>query len=85
MSLFYAQIRRPIFTKFCTDLHNNSGKVLNTSLTQPTRSPDPGVPQTPKPKQITGEKLCYTKNALNFFRPVPGPGWLVSNISGLTP
>jgi len=49
-------------TKFCTDLHANSGKVLNTSITLPTQTPDPGIPQTPKPKQITGEKtLLYKK------------------------
>jgi len=38
------------------------GKVLNTSMTLPTRYPDPRVPQTPKPIQITGEKtLLYKK------------------------
>jgi len=40
--------------QFCTDLHTHSGKVLNTILTPPTWPPDPGIPQTPKPKQITG-------------------------------
>jgi len=54
-----------------------SGKVLSTSLTPPAQPPVPRVPETPKPKQITGEKLCFTKNALNFFRAVLGPGWLV--------
>jgi len=42
-------------------------------MTQPNQPPDPGVPQTPKPKQITGEKLCSTKNALNFSWAAPGP------------
>jgi len=33
-------------------------------MTAPTRTPDPGIPQTPKPKQITGEKtLLYKKCA----------------------
>jgi len=32
-------------------------------MTPPTRPPDPGVTQTPKPKQITGEKtLLYKKS-----------------------
>jgi len=56
------QTAGPISTKFCTDLHTNSGKVLNTSMTTPTQPLDPGVPQTPKPKWITGEKtLCNVK------------------------
>jgi len=34
--------------------------TLQRASTRPTRSPDPGVHQTPKPKQITGEKtLLY--------------------------
>jgi len=56
MSLFHKRTAWPISTKFCTDLHTNSGKVLNTSLTLPTLHPDPGLLKTPKPKQITGEK-----------------------------
>jgi len=50
------QTARLISTKFCTDLSTNSWKVLNTTITPPTQPPDPGVPQTPKPKQTTGEK-----------------------------
>jgi len=65
--------------QICTDLHTNSGKVLKTSLTPPTQPPDPGVPQTPKPKQNTREKLYFTKNALYFSRTAPDPGWLVFN------
>jgi len=62
MSPFHARTARPISTKFCTDLPTNSGKVLNTTMTPPTRPPDPGVPQTPKPKWVTGEKtLCNVK------------------------
>jgi len=44
-------------------------------MTLPTRIPDPGIPQAPKPKQITREKLCFTKSASNFSWAVPGPGW----------
>jgi len=62
MSLFHKQTVIPISTKFCTGLHTKSGKVLNTSQTLPNRTPDPGIPQTPKPKQITKEKtLLYKK------------------------
>jgi len=61
MSPFHAQAAWPIFTKFCTDLHTNSGKVLNTSMTPPTGPLDP-VPQTLKPKRVTGEKtFCNVK------------------------
>jgi len=49
--------RLPISAKFFTDLHSNSGKVIITGMTLLIRPPDPGVPQTPKPKQITGEKI----------------------------
>jgi len=62
MSPFRAQTARPISTKFCTDLPTNSGKVLNASMTPPTQPLDPRVPQTPKPKRVTGEKtLCNVK------------------------
>jgi len=75
VSLFHLQTAGPISAKFCTDLHTNSWKVLNPSLTPPTLPPDTGVPQTPKPIQITGEKnLCLTKK---IFRAAPGHGWLV--------
>jgi len=30
-------------------------------MTLPTKPPDPEVPQTPKPKQITGEKTFLYK------------------------
>jgi len=56
MSPFHAQTTGLISTKFCADLPGYSGKVLNPSMTLPTR------PQIPKPKQITGEKtLLYKK------------------------
>jgi len=46
----------------CQAQITNSGKVLETSMTPPTRPPDLRVPQTPKPKQIAGEKtLLYKK------------------------
>jgi len=62
VSLFHARTTLPASTKFCTDLHTHSGKVLKTSMTLPTQPSDPGLPQTPKPKQITGEKtLCNVK------------------------
>jgi len=47
-------------------------------MTLPTQPPETGVPQTPKPKQITGEKTLLHKIALNFG--LPGPGWTVTNI-----
>jgi len=60
--LFHTLTAWPISTKFGTDLHTNSGKVLNTSMTLSTWPPDPRVPQTPKPKWFTGEKtLCNVK------------------------
>jgi len=70
LSLFHAQTPVPISAKFCTNLH--------TSSTLPIQPPDPGVPKTPKPKQITGEKLCFTKNAFNPSWAAPSPGWLVN-------
>jgi len=63
MSPFHARTARPISTKFCTDLPTNSGKVLNTSMIQPTQPLDPRLPQTLKPKWVTGEKtLCNVKS-----------------------
>jgi len=60
--LFQVLTAVPISIKFCTDLHTNSVKVLNTTMTPTAQLPDPGVPQTPKPDQITGEKaLCNVK------------------------
>jgi len=57
MSLFHARTAGPISTQFHTrGLRTNSGKVLNTRQTPSTQTRDPGVPQTLKPKQITGEK-----------------------------
>jgi len=80
--LFTPKTARPISTKFCTDLHTNSRKVLNTSMTLQTRPLDPRVPQIPKPKWVTGEKtLCNVKcpdgqlNLIKFFL-----GWLVIDI-----
>jgi len=74
MSPFHAQTAGPISTKFCTDLPANSGKALNTSMTPPIQPLDSGVPQTPKPKRVTGEKtLCNLKcpdewrNLIKFF------------------
>jgi len=75
MSPFHAQAAGSIFTKFCTDLPANSGKVLNTLPTQP---PDPGVPQT-QPKQITGEKTALYKKCTKFFPGSAGPR-LASNL-----
>jgi len=66
-SLFHLQTARPISTNFCTDLCNSLGKVLNTSLTLPTQPSDPGVPQIPKPKQITREKNFLYKKCIEFF------------------
>jgi len=63
VSLFHAWTAVPISAKFCTDLPTNSRKcVLNTTMTPPAQLPDSGIPQTPKPKQIIGEKtLPYKK------------------------
>jgi len=79
------KLRKPS-TKFCTGLPDNSGKVLNTSMTPKTWPPDPRVPQTPKPKQITGEKtLLYKKcpdgwrKLIKFFLSSAG-AWLASLI-----
>jgi len=46
MSLFHEQTAIPISTKFFSDLHTNSGKVLNTRMTLPTQPPDPGTPNS---------------------------------------
>jgi len=43
----------------------------------PTLPPDQGVPQAPKPKQITGKNLYLTKNASNFSQAALGHGWVV--------
>jgi len=67
VSLFHTRTTWPISNKFHTDLHTNSQKFLKTSMIPPTHPPDPSVPQTPKPKQITsGEKALLYKNALNL-------------------
>jgi len=50
------------------------GKVLNTSMTLLTQPPIPGVPHTPKPKQITGEKTLLYKICIKFF---PGSSGLL--------
>jgi len=67
------------------------GRILTQVWPRQPKPPDPGVPQTPKPKQIMGEKLCFTKSiqmgdlvSFKFSRAVPGPGWLVINISRST-
>jgi len=68
---FHVWTAGPISTKFCTDLPTNSGKVLNTSITLPTRPLDPRVPQTPKPKWVIGEKtLCNVKCPDGYPYPV---------------
>jgi len=64
------QTAKPISTKFCTDLHTNSEKVFNTP---PTLPPDAGYPQTPKPKQITGEKTLLYKKCIKIFPGSAGP------------
>jgi len=74
VSLFHMRAAVPISTKFCTYLYTNSGKVLHTSMTLPTRPPNPGLPKTPKLLEITGEKTLLNKKCMKFF---PGPGWLV--------
>jgi len=65
---FHARTAQPISTKFCTDLTANSGKVLGTSITPPTRPLDPRVPQTQKP-------LCNVTcpdGRFNFTKFFPG-------------
>jgi len=81
MSLFCSQTARQTSTKFCTDLHTNSGKIPYTSMTLPTRPPDPRVPQTSKLLPISGEKPLPYKNvqmgdlvSFNFSRAAAGPG-----------
>jgi len=84
MSPFHTWTALPISTKFCTNLHTNSGKVLNTIITSPTQPLDPGVSQTPEPKWVTGEKtLCNVKcpdgwrKLIKFLPGSAGPGWLI--------
>jgi len=37
-------------------------------MTRQTQPPDPGIPQTPKPQQVTGEKtLCHVKYTDTFL------------------
>jgi len=75
MSPFHARTARPISTKCCTDLPTNSGKVLDTSMTTPTQPLHPRVPQTPKPKWVTGEKtLCNINRWVYFYCLVISPG-----------
>jgi len=45
----------------------------------PTQPPDPGVPQTLKPKQITGEITLLHKKCIKVFLGSAGP-WLASKI-----
>jgi len=73
MSLFHKRTAKPISTKFCTGLQTYSVKV-NTTMNPQTQPPDPGVPQTPKPKQIIGQKTLLCKkcpdgrlNLIKFF------------------
>jgi len=61
MSLFHAQTAEPISAKFCTDLHTNSGKVLNTSMTLPTRTCDPRYPKLQNLNRSPEKKLCFAK------------------------
>jgi len=42
VSLFHVQMAVPISTKFCTDLHTNSGKVLNIKYDPTNPIPNPG-------------------------------------------
>jgi len=74
MSLFHVPTAGPTSTKFCTDLHINSGVGVSFYKYNPV------VPKTPKPKLITGEKTLLYKKCIKFFRAVPGPGRLVQNI-----
>jgi len=64
---FHARTAGPIYTKFFTDLPANLGKVLNTSMTLPTRPLDPGVPQTLKP-------LCNVKCPDGWCKLIVFPG-----------
>jgi len=59
MSPFHAWT--PISTKFRTDLPANSGKVLNTSMTPPTRPPDTGYPKLQNLNWSLEKKLSITK------------------------
>jgi len=64
------QTARPISTKFCADLHTNARKVLNTSMTRPTQTPDPKLQNQ---NRIAEKKLCFTKKHIQFFPGSPGP------------
>jgi len=58
--------------KFCTDLHTNLGKVLNTSMTSLTL----GYSKLQNLSRSLEKKLCFTKNALNFLLAELGLDWL---------
>jgi len=65
-------------------LHRPPHQVLNTSMTEPSWPPDPGVPQTLEPKWVMGEKtLCNIKcpdgwrKLIKFF-PGSAGAWLAS-------
>jgi len=60
ISLFRAWTARPISTKFSIDLHTDSGKVLNTSMTQPIYPLTPEYPKLQKLSRSRREKLCFT-------------------------
>jgi len=74
MNLYPSFTHQISSTKYSMDLHTNSGMVLNTILTPPTQPPNQRVAQTPKPKQISGEKtLLYKKKWIKFFPGSAGP------------
>jgi len=59
VSLFHVQTAVSISTKFCTDLHTNSGKVFNNPLI-------PGYSKLQNLNKSLEKKLCFTKNVWIF-------------------
>jgi len=86
MYLFHKRTAQPISTKFCTDFHTNTGKVLNTSMTCQSNPLTPGYPKLQNLSRSLEKKLCFWKNvqrgdliSLKKFPVSAGPQ-LASNI-----
>jgi len=54
-------------TNFAQTSTLTQGRLLTQVWPRQPNTPDPGVPQTPKPKRITGEKTLLYKKCIKFF------------------
>jgi len=63
---FTRKLPDAVSTKFHTYFPTNTAKVLNTSVTPPTRPTDSGATQTLKHKHFAGEKLCFAQKWIKF-------------------